>query len=70
VPAPSPLPEVDARPTVMVDSITHVLDCLAGRATPLCSGVDGLRSIEIIEAITASARSGRGRVELRLNSTV
>lgn len=70
VPAPSPLPEVDARPTVMVDSITHLLDCLERRATPLCSGLDGLRSIEIIEAITASARSGRGRIELRSNSTV
>jgi predicted dehydrogenase len=69
VAAPSPFPDVEARPRVMLDSIAHLVACAEGTAAPLCSGLDGLRAVEIIEAITASADRDGQRVDLRVEST-
>ncbi len=70
VPAPSPFPNVEARPRVMLDSVAHLVACLEGTASPLCSGQDGLRAVEIIQALTASAGHGGQRIDLREKSTV
>jgi len=38
--------------------VEHFADCLAGRATPIVTGEDGLANIAVIEAAYRSARSG------------
>lgn len=39
--------------------ISHFADVIAGRAAPLVSAQDGLRAVQVIEAIKAAARSGQ-----------
>jgi predicted dehydrogenase len=53
--AESPLPPVEQRPEIMIAGVTHLVACVEGRATPLCSGLDGLRAVEMFEAVKASA---------------
>lgn len=44
--------------------MAHFLDVIAGRAAPLVSAREGLRTLRVIEAIKAAAASG-GRVDLQ-----
>jgi len=43
----------------LVTQIRHFADVIAGRATPLVSGADGLRAVQVIEAIKQAAHTGR-----------
>ncbi|HVO10474.1 MAG TPA: Gfo/Idh/MocA family oxidoreductase [Vicinamibacteria bacterium] len=53
-----PPPEF-SRNTMFVEELRHFLECLAGRARPLCSLSDGMAALEIVVAALESARSGR-----------
>ncbi len=61
--APAPM-QADARPEIMLAGVANLIAALEGRAAPLCTGVDGLRAVEIFEAINASADAGGARVAL------
>ena len=61
-PAASPLPQVETRPDIMMAGVAHVIACLEHKATPLCSGMDGFRAVEIFEAVKASADRGGARI--------
>lgn len=39
--------------------VEHFADCVAGRATPVATGEDGLHNLAVIEAAYRSARTGR-----------
>jgi predicted dehydrogenase len=39
--------------------LRHFVDVVKGEAEPSCGGIDGLRSILVLEAILESARTGR-----------
>ena len=57
-------PQVDAlRTRGSLGAMQHVADCLADRADPLCTVEDGLRVMQIVDAVYRSAREGR-RVEV------
>ena len=62
VPAASPIPPVEARPEIMLAGVANLIACLEHKATPLCGGVDGLRAVEIFEAVKASADRGGERI--------
>lgn len=51
------------RNAMYLDEMTHVLACARGEASPLASGLDGLRAVEIAEAARVSSRDGR-RIDL------
>lgn len=40
------------------NQIVHFADVIRGRAAPICSGRDGLRSLIVVEAVRESARTG------------
>jgi predicted dehydrogenase len=61
VSAPPPLPDVDTRPEIMLAGVANLIACLERKATPLCTGVDGLRAVEIFDAVRASAERGGER---------
>ncbi|MEO1105088.1 MAG: Gfo/Idh/MocA family oxidoreductase, partial [Pseudomonadota bacterium] len=46
----------------LVAQIEHFVDVIRGEAEPLVSGLDGLKAVAIVEAIQASAASGRAVV--------
>ena len=62
VPAVSPIPPVETRPEIMLAGVANLIACLERRATPLCTGVDGVRSVEMFEAVKASADRGGERI--------
>lgn len=41
------------------DQVEHFADVIRGRATPLVSGLDGLRAVQVIEAIKQAAQTGQ-----------
>lgn len=43
----------------LVTQIAHFADVIAGRATPLVSGADGLAALRVIEAIATAAATGK-----------
>lgn len=61
VAAPSPLPQVETRPEIMLAGVANLIACLDRNATPLCTGVDGVRAVEMFEAVRASADRGGQR---------
>lgn len=62
VPAVPPIPPVDARPEIMIAGVTHLVDCLEGVARPLCGGMDGVRAVEMFEAVKSSASRDGARI--------
>ncbi len=62
VPAASPLPHVEARPEIMLTGVANLIACLEGTTTPLCTGDDGVRAVEMFEAVRASADRGGARI--------
>jgi predicted dehydrogenase len=62
VPTASPIPPVEARPEIMLAGVSHLIACLEHKAKPLCGGLDGLRAVEIFEAVKASAERGGERI--------
>lgn len=48
--------------------LPHIVDCLEGRDTPVSTGDDALRTLEVIRALEQSARRGGKRVALTRRS--
>ena len=46
----------------MLAGVANLVACLDGQATPMCTGVDGVRAVEMFEAVRASADRGGARV--------
>ncbi|MEO0379494.1 MAG: Gfo/Idh/MocA family oxidoreductase [Pseudomonadota bacterium] len=55
-----PLPLSDP----LSDQIAHFADVIAGRAAPLVSAADGLRAVQVVEAIKRAAQTGKS-VDIR-----
>ncbi len=53
-----PPPEF-SRNTMFMDEMRHFLDCVAGRARPICPLADGVAALEVVVAALESARCGR-----------
>jgi predicted dehydrogenase len=54
-----PPPEADPFGLEMyVTQMRHFLDCVQGAATPVCTGTDGLRGMQVLEAAYRSAQTG------------
>ena len=47
------------RNTMFVDEVSHFLDCIVGKADPLCTLEDGIRVMEIVEAVKRSSEERR-----------
>lgn len=62
VAATSPFPQVETRPEIMLAGVANLIACLERKATPLCTGMDGLRAVEMFEAVKASADRGGERI--------
>jgi predicted dehydrogenase len=39
--------------------MTHFADVIRGEAEPICSGRDGLKTMQVVDAVVESARTGR-----------
>ncbi len=53
-----PAPEGFERNTMFIDEMRHFLAVVAGEAEPACGLTDGIRALEIAEAIHESAQQG------------
>jgi predicted dehydrogenase len=62
VAAPPPIPPVESRPEIMLAGVANLIACVERTATPLASGMDGVRAVEMFEAVTASAASDGARI--------
>lgn len=51
----------------MLQGVRHLLDCLEGKTKPLCSGEDGKKALELVCALTKSARAGGRHIFLPLH---
>jgi UDP-N-acetylglucosamine 3-dehydrogenase len=60
--AASPLPPVEARPQIMLAGVANLVACLEQTAAPLSSGMDGVRAVEMFEAVKASAARDGERI--------
>jgi len=52
--------------SIMKDAAQNIVECLSSESTPACSGIDGVKSLEIICAFHESARAGNVPVYLPL----
>ena len=43
----------------LINQVTHFADVIRGRAHPICSGRDGLKTMQVVDAVVESARNGR-----------
>jgi predicted dehydrogenase len=43
----------------LANQVKHFADVIRGRAEPICSGRDGLKTMQVIDAIVESARTGQ-----------
>ena len=50
--------EVD-RTDPLTNQVKHFADVIRGAAEPICSGRDGLKTLQVIDAVVESARTGR-----------
>ena len=64
----SAMPPVDPRGPheFMLQAVAHLLMCLQGGQKPLCSGEDGLRTLELVCAMRESADANGHRIALPL----
>ena len=54
-----PRPTASTRSDPLANQVTHFADVIRGEADPICSGRDGLRTMQVVDAVIQSARSGR-----------
>ena len=66
--APPPIAANEA-PEYMLQGVRHLVECLTANATPLCSGEDGRKALEIVCALRESAAEGGRRIELPLQDS-
>ena len=52
--------------TIMKNAVKNIVKCISSGAVPACTGIDGVKSLEIICAFHASALGGNAPVELPL----
>jgi predicted dehydrogenase len=43
----------------LANQIGHFADVIRGKAEPICSGRDGLKSLLVVDAVVESARTGQ-----------
>jgi predicted dehydrogenase len=43
----------------LAGQVTHFADVIRGEAEPICSGRDGLKTMQVVDAVVESARTGR-----------
>jgi predicted dehydrogenase len=43
----------------LINQVTHFADVIRGRAQPICSGREGLKTMQVVDAVVESARIGR-----------
>lgn len=43
----------------LANQISHFVDVIRGGAEPICSGRDGLKTLQVVDAVVESARTGR-----------
>lgn len=53
----------------MVNAVKHIVDCLEKNKEPICSGIDGRKSLELICAFHESAKAGGKRIYLPLRKS-
>ena len=63
------VPQVSAVPPAdpLIGQMAHFVDVIAGRAKPRVSGMEGLRSLQVVDAISRAARSG-GTITLAIET--
>lgn len=64
-PAGNPIPIIPK--AIMVNAVQNIVGCLSEGKTPDCSGMDGIKSLEIICAFHASAQAGNKPVTLPMS---
>ena len=52
--------------TIMRNAVQNIVECLSSEAMPACTGIDGVKSLEIICAFHASAMRGNMPIDLPL----
>lgn len=52
--------------TIMKNAVQNIIECLSLKGVPACTGVDGVKSLEIICAFHASAKEGNIPIDLPL----
>lgn len=57
---------LDAKPEFLLQAVSHLIDCVEHRASPLCSGADGRAALEAVCALRESAAAGGLRISLPL----
>jgi predicted dehydrogenase len=53
---------VDYQRNFMMNAVNHLVECIDGKRASVSSGVDGLKALQLIEAVVRSARSGGEKV--------
>ena len=43
----------------LANQVEHFVAVIRGEATPVCSGRDGLKTLQVVEAVLEAARTGR-----------
>ena len=43
----------------LANQVKHFADVIRGEAEPICSGRDGLKTLQVVDAVVASARTGQ-----------
>ena len=43
----------------LANQVTHFADVIRGDATPICTGRDGLKTMQVVDAVVESARTGK-----------
>ncbi len=51
--------ETVERSDPLANQVKHFADVIQGRAEPICSGRDGLKTMQVVDAVVESARTGR-----------
>lgn len=59
----------DMKREPMLNGVKHLIDCLKNNKTPISSGTDGIKSLELICAFHESARKNGKRIMLPLNKS-
>ncbi len=55
----TPSTESVERSDPLAGQVKHFADVILGDAEPICSGRDGLKTMQVVDAVIESARSGR-----------
>lgn len=60
------IPVEVSQKNIMKNAVQNIVECLSLEAVPACTGIDGVKSLEIICAFHASAMSGNMPIDLPL----